>query len=183
MHLSTDIPTPPAGRLIGRVVASDFACIVDHALSETARGQGPLTERLGLGRASLSALSDIWLDGALDLGRALPEPRPTPEEDAIALLLLWRGGASSLESQWLARIIARRAQEPHHLWEDLGLPDRKALGALISRHFPRIAAANSRNMRWKKFFYRQICADQDFGLCLSPTCEACEEYADCFAPE
>lgn len=112
-----------------------------------------------------------------------PVPDRTSDQDAIAMLLLWRGGVKSPESHWLASIIARRAMEKRHLWEDMGLPSRQALGALIARHFPRLHAANTQNMRWKKFFYRQICSDADFALCLSPTCDDCEEKLDCFAPE
>lgn len=73
--------------------------------------------------------------------------------------------------------------ETRHLWEDLGLPSRPALTALMGRHFPRAVALNDRNMRWKKFFYRQICADAAFSLCLSPSCDDCPERRDCFAPD
>ena len=53
----------------------------------------------------------------------------------------------------------------------------------MQQHFPKLAAANTRNMRWKKFFYRQICSDSGFSMCLAPVCDACEEYSTCFAPE
>ena len=162
---------------------SDFCCIVDHALSESEAGQGPLTERLGLSGAEIAALRDRWLPGTAlpDLERPAPE-RPD-DQKAIATLILWRSGVSTQDARWLAAILARRAMEPRHLWEDLGLASRADLSGLIARHLPGLARANSQNMRWKKFFYRQICSEAAFALCLSPSCGECPERAECFAPD
>ncbi|MCR8547457.1 nitrogen fixation protein NifQ [Salipiger sp. P9] len=184
MRPSTDIAAAADGRVTDAMVTvSDFSCILDHALHEREAGAGPLTERLGLSGAEIAALRDRWLPRAalpdLDLGApALPD-----DQRAIFTLILWRGGSASREARWLAAILARRAMETRHLWEDLGLPSRAALSALIARHLPGLAAANSQNMRWKKFFYRQICSDAAFSLCLSPSCDDCEERAECFAPD
>ena len=154
---------------------SDFACILAHALAERDRGLGTLPDRVGLAPADLARLVARWFPG-LDLPDLdLPFPEPPEAQKQLALLLTWRGGAASEDARWLACILARRSMEGNHLWEDLGLPSRTALGALIRRHFPRLHAANTRNMRWKKFFYRQICADAGFSLCLAPSCGECAE--------
>jgi nitrogen fixation protein NifQ len=162
---------------------ADLACVVGLALHEKALGKGTLPDLLGLDRGALNGLAARWFPQAqlpdLDLQRAAPPP----DQAAVAMLLRWRGGARSAESLWFADIIARRAMETRHLWEDLGLPSRPALTALMGRHFPRAVALNAPNMRWKKFFYRQICADAAFSLCLSPSCDECPEKAACFAPE
>lgn len=180
----TDIP-PAAAAMVAdaMVTVSDFSCILDHALSEREEGRGLLTERLGLAGPEIAALRDRWLPcaGLPDLD--MPAPITPDDQRAIHTLILWRGGATTREARWLAAIIARRAMEPRHLWEDLGLPSRAALSSMIARHLPGLAAANSQNMRWKKFFYRQICSDAAFSLCLSPSCDACEERAECFAPD
>ncbi len=161
----------------------DLACILEHALAERARGQGPLTDLLGLDAESLRALRDRWFPEA-DLPDLDAPLAPVPaDQDAIAQLILWRGGRADDAARWLAAILARRSMEPRHLWEDMGLPSRVALNEMIARVFPRLKAANSQNMRWKKFLYRQICSDQGFLLCLSPTCGECPERSDCFAPE
>ncbi|PTV94574.1 nitrogen fixation protein NifQ [Rhodobacter aestuarii] len=170
----------PAPMLAGD---ADFVCIFSHALAERAAGQGPLTERLGLSGADLAALRDAYLPGVELPDLDLPAPGQSAEEQAITMLVLWRAGVNSPEARRLAAILARRAQEHRHLWEDLGLPSRAHLGALIRRHLPGLAAANHQNMRWKKFFYRQICSDSAFSLCLSPTCDECDERAECFAPD
>ncbi|MGB0904645.1 MAG: nitrogen fixation protein NifQ, partial [Mangrovicoccus sp.] len=152
------------------LVQSDLACILAHALAEHLAGLGEFHELLGLTPEELTRLGQRWFPGLdLPISEATGEPVPD-DQNAVALLLLWRGGSASEEARWLAKILARRSLCGGHLWEDLGLPNRKSLSALMARHFPRIFAANSANMRWKKFFYRQICSDQDFALCLSPTC-------------
>lgn len=184
MPLSTD-PAPAAtpAPLFATPDDGGFGWIVAQALAERAAGQGPLTARLGLSGAQLAALRDRWLPD-LDLPDLdLPAPVASADQAAVEMLVLWRAGGRTPEVRWLAAILARRSMETRHLWEDMGLPSRAALGALIARHLPGLAAANSRNMRWKKFFYRQICSDAAFSLCLSPSCDDCDEKADCFAPD
>jgi len=105
------------------------------------------------------------------------------DQRAIATLILMRAQSRTPEALWLSKILARRSLETRHLWEDLGLPSRAALSALIERHLPGLFAANSAKMRWKKFLYRQICSDAAFSLCLSPSCDDCDEKAACFAPD
>ena len=171
----------PAPILMASV--SDFCCIVDHALAERDEGLGPLTERLGLSGAQIARLRDRYLPLAALPDLQLPAPVLTDDQKAIATLILWRGWTDSDEARWLSAILARRAMERRHLWEDMGLASRTALSGLIARHLPGLAAANAQNMRWKKFFYRQICSDAAFSLCLTPSCDDCPERADCFAPD
>jgi len=83
----------------------------------------------------------------------------------------------------LAAIIARRAQQPNHLWQDLGLRNREELNCLMERHFALLAQRNSRNMKWKKFLYRIICQDQNYSLCTAPSCAECDDFQVCFGDE
>ncbi|SKA24667.1 nitrogen fixation protein NifQ [Consotaella salsifontis] len=161
----------------------DFAAMLARALAERAEGRGALPDLIGLDRASLNALAKAYfLDADLpDLDCERIEP--SADQRSLALLMRWRGAPNSTESLWFADILARRAMEPHHLWEDLGLPERPRLTALMQRRFPRLVALNAANMRWKKFFSRQICADASFSLCLAPSCEECPERSLCFPPE
>ncbi len=184
MRPSIDIAPVQAGLAAQAMLSvSDFCCIVDHALSEREAGQGPLTERLGLPGWGIAALRDRWLPSVTLPDLDLTAPKIPADQQAIATLILWRSGSGEDEARWLAAILARRAMEPHHLWEDLGLSCRRALSEMIARHLPGLVAANSQNMRWKKFFYRQICSDAAFSLCLSPSCDACPERGECFAPD
>ena len=38
------------------------------------------------------------------------------------------------------------------------------------RHFFPIASRNTKNMQWKRFFYRMMCEDDGFVMCSTPVC-------------
>jgi nitrogen fixation protein NifQ len=82
-----------------------------------------------------------------------------------------------------AWLIACASLGDRHLWQDLGLPSRDALSALIARWFPALKALNVGDMKWKKFFYRQLCLKEDILICKSPSCSDCTDHAVCFGPE
>lgn len=90
---------------------------------------------------------------------------------------------SGLPGTLLVRLLAARAACPGHLWVAMGLFERAQLSAVINRHLPLLFAANHQGMRWKRFFYRQICEQQGGILCKSPICGDCSEYHLCFPPE
>jgi nitrogen fixation protein NifQ len=80
-------------------------------------------------------------------------------------------------------MIARRAQRPNHLWQDLGLDSRRDLSELMTRHFKPLAMRNTQDMKWKKFFYRTICSDAAYSLCTAPSCGECDDFDHCFGEE
>lgn len=96
---------------------------------------------------------------------------------------LLRCHALTAEGRILAGMIARRAMEADHLWQDLGLANRGELSRLLGRHFPVLAAGNVSNMKWKKYFYRSLCEAEGFVLCSSPSCRACSDFEACFGDE
>lgn len=98
------------------------------------------------------------------------------------LLVSGRRGLSVTEF-YLADLIAAGCLGGDHLWRDLGLPARQDLRELLMLNFPVLAAANVRDMKWKKFFYKQLCEQEGGYVCRSPTCEACAVYDECFGPE
>ena len=71
----------------------------------------------------------------------------------------------------------------NHLWEDMHLDSRAELSALIRAYFGPLAALNVRDMKWKNFFYKQICEREGFHACRAPRCEDCCDQARCFGPE
>ncbi len=95
-------------------------------------------------------------------------------------LLLEHVGRIDSHSISIARWIALSCCGKDHLWEDLGLPERPALGALMARCFPALHAKNVHNLRWKKFFYKQLCERAEVQACRAPSCAECAEYASCF---
>ncbi len=111
---------------------------------------------------------------------------PNPDEAEIAMvrdLLSRNRSTGGDEGRWLAAMVARRALEPNHLWEDLGLRDRGELSRLLLRHFAPLAERNTRGMRWKRFFYRVLCEADGFVMCATPVCTDCRDFDHCFGEE
>jgi nitrogen fixation protein NifQ len=103
-------------------------------------------------------------------------------DEIVELLLEHRISAREQES-WLAYAIATAAMGENHLWQDMGLPSRKVLSDLMRAHFPTLAATNTGDMKWKKFFYRQLCERAGVPICKSPHCAECCDYRVCFGTE
>lgn len=69
--------------------------------------------------------------------------------------------------------------ENDHLWRSLGLAGRNALADLLRRHFHPLASANTRKLRWKRFFYERLHAEGR--PADRPTvCDACSHHSDCY---
>ena len=98
------------------------------------------------------------------------------------LLLLHRAGVNESEI-WMAEMVAVAAMGRDHLWQDMGLWSRKELGELMMRNFPSLARKNNRDMKWKKFLYKQLCVTEGVYTCRTPSCECCSDYEQCFGPE
>ncbi len=160
-----------------------FACAVasgDHACACR------LPRSMGLsGREAERLMARIFpalMRGDIRVDREAP-PVACEDTDMLAELLLANRAGRSEKEAWLARIIARRALEPGHLWQALGLFDRAELRRLLETHFPALALRNTGNMRWKKFFYRELCATQGYVACPVPECRDCTSFAECFGVE
>lgn len=164
----------------------DFLAVFTLARTEQEETGEDLKDLLGIDANTIAVLQEKYLpSSAMTAIIVNNETKPDipKDQETLAVLLKWRGLPTSRTSLIWADIIARRCRQPHHLWQDLGFQDRAQLGNLMRRHFPRMVELNDQNMRWKKFFYRQICADSSFLLCLAPTCQECEEYDLCFGEE
>ena len=162
-----------------------FACAIAIGLAETGR---PLTHALGLSPDALRDLLSAYFAHALpsimsagDWSDCAGEDQL--EEPDLRQLLLDHRSAGVVAEEWLAAIIARRSVAANHLWQDLGLFDRDQLNGLMERHFAALRRLNGGDMKWKKFFYRQLCARYGVVVCKAPNCEVCEDVADCFGGE
>lgn len=168
-----------------------LACVLAIAASEVEAGEGDLATATGLTATMLEAVFDRWFPFAdFEPSAAVAPPSLEAEEEMLLDLLLAHAAADPLRRPGepdlpaiLARMIARRAMRPDHLWQDLGLFDRSELNRLLSRHFPTLAAGNTSNMKWKKYFYRRLCEAEGFVLCTAPSCAACNDFAACFGAE
>lgn len=190
-------PLPSAGaiyrRLIGcapaHALVGDTAAFDRHVLAAilavSASEGGPVASRCGLAAHEISDLLHRFFPAVGDLGaRWQAHASPLDEESAMVRdLLLAQRSADPQVGGWLAAMLARRAMEPNHLWEDLGLRARDELTRLMNRHFAPLAGRNTRNMRWKRFFYRSLCEDDGFVMCATPVCTECGDFALCFGDE
>jgi nitrogen fixation protein NifQ len=179
------------GRLMMGMGAGDpfdrhlFACSIAIAIKDD---EMPLNRALGLSSESLAALVGRYFPQAPGLLSGIScfdhddEPQ-APEEPDLRALLLEHRTRGLLEEEWLAHIIARRSLGANHLWQDLGLTARADLTGLMRRHFVGLAELNAKDMKWKKFFYRELCQREGVLICKSPNCESCTDHAICFGAE
>ncbi|PWC10747.1 nitrogen fixation protein NifQ [Brenneria corticis] len=139
-----------------------------------------------------------WCSLLLRVGLSESSPRPRhlqQQDELLARLLMPRRQECEQLADWLRQYMAPDAAPMHqlvagasmgfnHLWQDLGLSSRAELREMMATCFAPLIAMNANNMRWKKFFYRQVCLAQEGELiCRSPSCESCSEIALCFSAE
>jgi len=160
--------------------------VLASILAVAAMEEGAMAARVGLAAADLVSLMTRWFPVAGGSGTAWITQDKDTDDDEVAmvrdLLLAHRSSEGDL-GRWLAAMIARRAMEPNHLWEDLGLRERSELTRLLSQHFGPIADRNTQNMRWKRFFYRALCESDGFVMCTTPVCTECRDFDLCFGEE
>ncbi|ACL58875.1 nitrogen fixation protein NifQ [Methylobacterium nodulans] len=179
-----------AGHAVSRPAADPFdahvfACVLALCTAEAEALGETLADRLGLRPEEVAAIEEVYFaPGAV--GRSgVPTGLPVAVEEEVTVrdLLVAHRAERGSEEVWLAAIVARRAMEPDHLWQDLGLHARAELSRLMARHFPVLAAGNDRNLKWKKYLYRRLCEAEGFVLCTAPSCAACADFSVCFGDE
>lgn len=198
-------PPVPRGGPRARCADAPRAALVEHLMQHAAGcandalfasllcgwalGRGCLPADLGLGSGAFERRLQVhfprlrWARPAgEDLAFARLRARALEIDDLVRLLAAYadREVEGSLE---MAVVVAHGCLGDDHLWQDLGLASRAELGELMQRNFPRLAARNDRDMKWKKFLYRQLCEMEGLVICRSPSCEVCCDHALCFGPE
>lgn len=141
----------------------------------------------GLNERELKALKychfpHVQLDFHLEAKEGGCKERMDEFDDLLSLLMAHRTVADD-KSAWLAHAVASASMGENHLWQDMGLPNRAALSQLLGHYFTSLASRNVNDMKWKKFFYRQLCALAGLTLCRSPSCGECCDFQKCFGPE
>lgn len=162
-----------------------FAGVISRGLQS---GRQPLIR--GIDETRFRRLADTYAPGLEcrnDAGDASAPHRFAVDEfdELVELLLEHRARPARPDEDpgWLACVIATAAMGDNHLWQDLGLPSRDVLSRLLRENFPTLAALNTRDMKWKKFFYRQLCERAGVMICKSPNCAECCDFRACFGPE
>ena len=156
-----------------------FAGVISQA---AAHGQSPLIRALA--QEDFQRLLDSHFPG-LSFANGKPPADDDRIDELVDLLQLLLDNQAQLtpENTWLAYAMASAAMADDHLWQDMGLPNRQTLSELIARYFPPLRKGNSGDMKWKKFFYRQLCERANIPICKSPSCGVCSDFRICFGPE
>ncbi|MFM2058035.1 MAG: hypothetical protein RLY71_2420 [Pseudomonadota bacterium] len=87
------------------------------------------------------------------------------------------------ERRAVAELVALACLGDNHLWQDLQLASRTELRVLLGHWFPSLVAKNVHDMKWKRFFYKQLCDRAEIHACRAPSCAVCSDYDKCFGPE
>lgn len=163
-----------------------FACLLSVASDEAS----DLASSLGLDDTDIDSILSLFFPG-FDYNEFGPYRMNQAGDSAMSDETLLRivldhvplNGHfnNTFVSYWVALIIAARASLEGHLWVAMGLTERSQLTAAIRRHLPSLAEANNKNMRWKKFLYKQLCELKGGTMCKAPNCGVCSDYALCFA--
>lgn len=173
--------------LMAHADGSKNAAWLAQIVSSWQMGDSVLPDALGLGGEAFHQLLDRQFPGyrleataasgnVLDFGRML-------EKQDLEQLLRQHARSKDEENEWLIGIIVAGCLGSDHLWQDLGLWSRGELSALLSHNFPALAARNDRDMKWKKFLYKQLCEAEGLYVCRAPSCEVCKDYSLCFGSE
>lgn len=171
------------------LIEDDFSFdrhVLASILAAAALDRGGIAVGAGLAAADLASLCAQWFPDAKGTVVAACRDAVAVDDDEISMirdLLLTQRSTDDDVGHWLAAMVARRAMEPNHLWEDLGLRDRSELTRLLLRHFAPMASRNTQNMRWKRFFYRMLCEQEGFAMCTTPVCTDCNDFDVCFGEE
>ncbi|NEX22690.1 nitrogen fixation protein NifQ [Thiorhodococcus mannitoliphagus] len=158
-------------------------------IATRAAGGGALPAWLGLEVTDFHHLMAHHFPGispdvltAMDGQSPVTSNRLDEREELLQLLLTQRAERTPSEV-WMAQVIAAGCMANDHLWQDLGLWDRKELTELMRRNFPELAARNDKDMKWKRFLYKQLCESEGIYVCRAPSCSVCADYHVCFGPE
>jgi nitrogen fixation protein NifQ len=177
--------------LMARSTGAGNAPAFAGMIATLCNGGGALPPGLGLQPAAFRCLIGHLFPGAAAGSLAGgPGPAEGPGWDRradergelVRLMLMHRAGDDPSEV-WMAQVVAAGCMASDHLWQDLGLPARGELTALMRRNFPTLAARNVKDMKWKRFLYKQLCEAEGIYTCRAPSCQVCADYDACFGPE
>jgi len=157
-------------------------------LSSWSIGLGALPDALGLEAADFLALQNeffraVEIQPQAPSGRAADFSRMLEKDDLIRYLHARSAYPERAETGWITSMLVAGCLGDDHLWQDLGLWSRQELSSLIVYNFPEVAAANTQDMKWKKFIYKQLCEAEGIYVCRAPSCDVCVDYPRCFGPE
>lgn len=175
------------GLLLDSAVGHDNDDVLARIYATWATGGGALPDWLGLTPIAFRGMMEFHFPGFAvghppNCGRLLATERFPEIDDLRGLLLAHRVDAGP-SVEWVAEIVTVACMADEHLWQDLGVWSRADLSQLVHGNFPALAGRNVKDMKWKKFLYKQMCEAEGIYVCRAPSCDACCDYGHCFGPE
>ncbi len=150
-------------------------------------GKSVLPDSLGLESVQFSILMETYFphccitEHAVS-GSQLDYTRMLEKEDLVQLLCVFNQHPGD-ENKWLIDLVVSACLGSDHLWQDMGFWQRSELTNFLTYNFPALAKRNNKNMKWKKFLYKQLCEAEGLFLCRAPSCEVCVDHSICFGSE
>ncbi|MES9965666.1 MAG: nitrogen fixation protein NifQ [Sedimenticola sp.] len=150
-------------------------------------GEGDMPKWLGLDEYEFRRMMQHHFPGfdvseLHGIGSEVDLERGAEMDDLRKLLLSSRTTCSQFET-WMTSIVIAGCLGNDHLWQDLGLWERPDLSRLMLENFRPLAIRNTKDMKWKKFLYKQLCETEGIYTCRAPSCEVCTDYTACFGTE
>ena len=150
-------------------------------------GVGALPDYLGLQPKEFQLLMlryfpGYHLTGTINSGIKADFSRMLEKQDLEQFLRRFVAVQSELSESLISMLVAA-CLGSDHLWQDMGLWSRMDLSGLLGHNFPQLTMLNHKDMKWKKFLYKQLCEAEGIYVCRAPSCEVCKDYAHCFGPE
>lgn len=197
MQAQSQLPDDLYTELLGEITTDEIQRYLVRLILAAREGRSCLPLHLGLGESELEELINRSFSGAqrwmilqTEIPSAVKERSETrnellalrldEQEELITLLESCR--IPEVDSV-LSTIIATGCLGGDHLWRDLGFENRDLLSEMMAYAYPGLKARNSKDMKWKRFLYKQLCETGGHYVCRSPSCEECAVYSDCFGPE
>lgn len=178
---------PVYDRLMDARMGDPVEDILARILSSWVQGIGAMPYGIGLGKQGFEDMLHRHFPNfdKTDLpaaGDCMDADRGDEMADLHKLLMQSRTHATDTQAM-MVDILVAGCMGDDHLWRDLGLWSRADLSRLMTENFAPLAARNDRDMKWKKFLYKQLCETEGIYTCRAPSCEVCTDFAVCFGPE
>lgn len=173
--------------LIGNMSGKPVSQLLARMLASQLSGMGVMPRWLGLSHKAFSAMLQRYLPqlnaGLFDGHGEMLDPARFDEHEDLRDLFLNHQTPGVEEAALMADILTAGCMGGDHLWQDMGFWSRSDLSAFIAHAFTPLATKNTHDMKWKKFFYKQLCNQEGIYTCRAPSCQVCADYRDCFGPE
>lgn len=174
------LPGHPDARFFATVIGKSLAL---RDLARTGLSPAELAGLLaslfpGARAGTAPAIADLWTQWHAYAARGPAYPQP--DFTRLLRVLLDACGGPAATTPWVSRVLAHACLRPDHLWRDLGMAGRQDVTALLTRHYPELAARNTSNLRWKKFLAYSAFAHAGLPAQPAPGCAKCEDHGLCY---